>query len=109
MTMRSRVLLACTAAAIVQVTFFVGYGLLPRWCFCAIAESPQPPTPPYADALERFLEALNLVGVVGIARQVGGSLPATLMFLVVNFLAWALLLFLVLTGGAFIAGRLRRS
>jgi hypothetical protein len=99
-------LLACTAAAILQVVFFVGYFLLTEGCFCATLDSTQ--AAPHARALVSFLNAVDLVGALGIPGQIG-DLPSTLQRLLLNFVAWVMLLFFVLTGGTYITGRLRRS
>jgi hypothetical protein len=106
MTTRTRVLIACTAAAIVQTAFFVGYYLLTDGCFCATLDSVQAPS--HSPALAGFLNAVDLVGFLGIPGQVG-DLPSALQRLVLNFLAWAALLSLVLIGGNYISERLRRS
>jgi hypothetical protein len=106
MSKRRRVLIASIAAAMIQVAFFIGYYLLTDGCFCATLDS-EPPVP-RSPALPGFLNAVDLVGLLGIPGQVG-DLPSLVQRLVLNFLAWAILLSLALTGGTYILKRFRRS
>lgn len=106
MSIRARVVIACTAPAIVQAAFFVGYYLLTDGCFCATLDSGQ--AAPHSPAVATFLNAVDLVGFVGIPGQVG-DLFSALERIALNFLVWSMLLFFALTGGAYISERLRRS
>ncbi len=106
MTTRTRVLIACTAAAMIQAAFFVGYYRLTGGCFCATLDSNR--AAPNSYAVASFLNAVDLVGFLGIPGQVG-DLPSALQRLVLNFLAWVMLLFFGLTVATYITKRMRRS
>ena len=106
MTTRSRVLVACTAAAIVQAAFLVGYYLLTDGCFCATLDSDQGTA--HSPALASFLSAVDLIGALGVPGQVG-DVPSAIERVMLNFLVWAMLVFIALTGAAYMTERLRRS
>jgi hypothetical protein len=106
MTTRTRVLIACTAAAIVQAAFLAGYYLLTDGCFCATLDSEQ--GGPHSTALASFLSGVDLIGALGVPGQVG-DVPSAIERVVLNFLVWAMLLFIGLTGATYVTERLRRS
>lgn len=105
MTTRVRMLIATTVAVAVQAVFVSGYYLLTDGCFCATLDSTGPAARPAL--LIGLLNAVDLVGHLGVPGQVG-DLATTLERALLNFLAWAALVFLALTCFAHFTERVRR-
>lgn len=102
MTKQTRLLIAGTAAAVVQAGFFVGYYLITDGCLCATLDSD--PAVSHFPTVVNFLNVVDLIGVFGIPGQVG-DLPSVIERIVLNFLAWAMLLFIGLTGVSYLRKR----
>jgi len=98
--------IACAAAAVIQMLHLATYYALTDGCFCAAVDS-SPPVP-RSPILARYLEVADLYHRLGFRGQVGG-IAVTLVFSFINFVLWAVIIFLGLKVFSLMYRGLRRA